>query len=126
MQISGSVGISQFPFDGTDAPTLLKCADTAMYLAKSRGKNNFQFFTPQLSELAAKHFALEGELRRAIDHAELRLHYQPKYAIGSGRLCGMEALIRWQHPVRGLLPPGDFIAVAEEERPDCADGALGA
>ncbi len=114
VQISASVGISQFPADGADGATLLKCADTAMYLAKSKGKNTFQFFTPQLADQAARQFALEGELRQALIRLEFRLHYQPKYDIRLGTLCGMEALMRWQHPTRGLLAPGEFIALAEE------------
>ena len=114
IQVSASVGISRFPDDADDAATLLKCADTAMYLAKARGKNNFQFFTPQLADRAAAHLSLEGELRQAIQNHELRLHYQPKFDVCSGALLGMEALVRWQHPRRGLLAPGEFIALAEE------------
>jgi diguanylate cyclase (GGDEF)-like protein len=114
VQVSASVGISRFPGDGTNAATLLKCADTAMYLAKARGKNNFQFFTPQLADQTARHLALEGELRQAIQHGELLLHYQPKFDVRTGALLGMEALVRWQHPQRGLLAPGEFIALAEE------------
>jgi diguanylate cyclase (GGDEF)-like protein/PAS domain S-box-containing protein len=114
VQVSGSVGISVYPADGADAATLLKSADTAMYQAKASGKNNFQFFTPQLALRAAQHFALEGDLRQALARGELRLHYQPKFELSSGRLCGMEALIRWQHPQRGLLSPGHFIELAEE------------
>jgi EAL domain-containing protein (putative c-di-GMP-specific phosphodiesterase class I) len=93
---------------------LLKCADAAMYLAKARGKNNFQFFTPQLADRTAAELSLEGELRQAIQNAELVLHYQPKFQVGSGVLLGMEALVRWQHPRRGLVLPGEFIALAEE------------
>jgi diguanylate cyclase (GGDEF)-like protein len=114
VQISASVGISRFPGDGNDAASLLKCADTAMYLAKARGKNNFQFFTPQLAERTAAHLSLEVELRHAIQHDELVLHYQPKFDVRSGALLGMEALVRWLHPQRGLLGPGEFIALAEE------------
>jgi len=114
LQISGSVGISVYPADGIDAPTLLKNADTAMYLAKAQGKNNFQFFTPELAQRAAKFFALEGDLRLAVERNELVLHYQPKFEGRSGALCGMEALVRWQHPQRGLLGPGEFIELAEE------------
>jgi diguanylate cyclase (GGDEF)-like protein len=114
VQVSASLGISRFPDDGQDAATLLKCADTAMYLAKARGKNNFQFFTPRLAERSAAEMTLEGELRQAIQGHELRLHYQPKFDVRSGALVGMEALVRWQHPQRGLLAPGAFIAMAEE------------
>jgi diguanylate cyclase (GGDEF)-like protein len=114
VQVSASVGIALYPSDGTDSITLLKNADAAMYLAKSRGKNNFQFFTTQLAQRAARHFALEGELRQAAPRDELRLHYQPRYRVAGGAMSGMEALLRWNHPTRGLIPPGDFIDLAEE------------
>lgn len=114
VQVSASIGISVFPADGNDAATLLKSADTAMYLAKTCGKNNFQFFTPQLAQRAAAHFALEADLREALPRGELRLHYQPKFDTASSVLVGMEALVRWQHPKRGLLSPGEFIELAEE------------
>jgi diguanylate cyclase (GGDEF)-like protein/PAS domain S-box-containing protein len=114
MQISGSVGISLYPADGRDAATLLKNADTAMYLAKSRGKNNFQFFTPDLAQRAARFFAMENDLRQAIDAEQLVLHYQPVFRTGDGSLCGMEALVRWQRPGHGLLGPDAFIPLAEE------------
>jgi diguanylate cyclase (GGDEF)-like protein len=114
MQISGSVGISLYPADGQDAATLLKNADTAMYLAKSRGKNNFQFFTPDLAQRAALFFTMENDLRQAIDAEQLVLHYQPVFRAGDGSLCGMEALVRWQRPGHGLVGPADFIPLAEE------------
>jgi diguanylate cyclase (GGDEF)-like protein len=114
VQVSASVGIALYPSDGADSITLLKNADAAMYLAKSRGKNNFQFFTTQLAQRAARHFALEGELRQAAPRDELRLHYQPRYRVAGGEMSGMEALLRWNHPTRGLIPPGDFIDLAEE------------
>ena len=114
VQVSASVGIALYPSDGLDAATLLKNADAAMYLAKARGKNNFQFFTAQLAERAARHFALEADLRQAVIRGELVLHFQPRFRVDSGLLCGMEALLRWQHPTRGLIPPGEFIDLAEE------------
>ncbi len=114
VQISGSVGISLFPSDGQDAATLLKNADTAMYLAKSRGKNNFQFFTPDLAQHAARFFAMESDLRQAIDADQLVLHYQPVFRASDGQLCSMEALVRWQRPGHGLVGPGEFIPLAEE------------
>jgi diguanylate cyclase (GGDEF)-like protein len=114
MQISGSVGISVYPADGQDAATLLKNADAAMYLAKSSGKNNFQFFTPDLAKRASQFFAMENDLRQAIDGEQLLLHYQPVFRAGDGSLCGMEALVRWQRPGHGLVGPGDFIPLAEE------------
>ena len=114
VQISGSVGISLYPADGRDAATLLKNADTAMYLAKSRGKNNFQFFTPDLAQRAARFFAMENDLRQAIDSDQLVLHFQPVFRASDSGLCGMEALVRWQRPGHGLVGPGDFIPLAEE------------
>ena len=114
LQVSASIGIGLYPADGTDVAGLLKSADTAMYLAKSRGKNNFQFFTADLAQRASRHFVMEGELRQAAERGELRLHYQPRYNLDQTVMCGMEALLRWQHPQRGLLGPGDFIELAEE------------
>ena len=114
VQISGSVGISLYPADGRDAATLLKNADTAMYLAKARGKNNFQFFTPDLAQRAARFFAMENDLRQAIDGDQLVLHFQPVYRGSDASLCGMEALVRWQRPGHGLVGPGEFIPLAEE------------
>ncbi len=113
-QIGASIGIAVHPADGTDAGSLLKSADTAMYQAKSGGRNGFRFFTAELAHDAARHFMLEGELRQAIARGELRLHYQPKIDLAHSRLAGLEALVRWQHPERGLLLPGDFIELAEE------------
>jgi diguanylate cyclase (GGDEF)-like protein len=114
VQVGASVGIAVSPADGRDASTLLKNADTAMYQAKSSGRNAFRFFTPEMALRASSHFLLEGELREAIGRGELRLHYQPQVSIGSGRLVGLEALVRWQHPQRGLLGPSEFIELAEE------------
>jgi len=114
VQVSGSVGLALYPQDGQDAAHLLKNADTAMYLAKARGKNNFQFFTAELAHRAARFFSLEGDLRQAIERGELYLHYQPKYSTTTSALCGMEALIRWNHPQRGQVSPSEFIPLAEE------------
>ena len=114
VQVSGSVGISIYPADGQDAATLLKNADAAMYLAKSRGKNNFQFFTADLGQRAARHFAMEHDLRQAVDAEQLLLHYQPVFRASDGVLCGMEALVRWQRPGHGMVSPGEFIPLAEE------------
>ncbi len=112
--ITGSIGIALYPSDGHDAGALLKHADTAMYLAKERGKNNIQFYSAELAGLAAREFALESELRQALEHNELVLHYQPKFNVDNGRICGVEALVRWAHPTRGMVPPGEFIPLAEE------------
>jgi EAL domain-containing protein (putative c-di-GMP-specific phosphodiesterase class I) len=109
-----SMGISVYPTDGTDVETLLKNADAAMYHAKESGRNNYQFFTPDMNTRALERLSLERSLRRAIEREELRLHYQPQYEVGTGRIVGVEALIRWQHPELGLIPPGRFIRFAED------------
>ena len=112
--VTGSIGISLYPEDGSDAAALLKHADTAMYRAKDKGKNNIQFYTAELAGLAARHFELESALRLGIPRGELLLHYQPKVCIRTGRMLGIEALVRWQHPQEGMVQPNDFIALAEE------------
>jgi len=112
--ITSSIGISVYPEDGGDYLTLLKNADLAMYQAKKAGGKGFHFFTHKLNELAHERFTVESELRRALERDEFVLHYQPKVNIVTGKFSGMEALIRWQHPVRGLIAPDSFIGVAEE------------
>ena len=112
--VTGSIGIGRYPQDGSDAATLLRNADAAMYLAKEKGKNNIQFYTTELADMAARQFELESALRMALVRDELLLHYQPKVDVASGALLGLEALVRWQHPTRGLVPPNDFIPLAEE------------
>jgi len=112
--VTGSIGVARFPHDGEDAATLLKHADAAMYLAKDQGRNNLQFYTAALAEQAARQFELESTLRLALSRGELLLHYQPKIELASGRIIGAEALLRWQRPGRGLVPPLDFIPLAEE------------
>ncbi|WP_136523750.1 bifunctional diguanylate cyclase/phosphodiesterase [Geomonas ferrireducens] len=114
IMVTPSIGISIFPEDGKDYLALLKHADIAMYHAKKTGGNNFQFFTPRLNQMAHERFAVEAELRRALEHEEFVLHYQPKVDLVTGHFSGMEALIRWQHPVRGLIMPEEFITIAEE------------
>ena len=111
---SCSIGISIFPNDGDDGQTLMKNADTAMYHAKEKGRNNFQFFSPDMNVRAVERHKLEVALRQALDSDQFSLLYQPQVALESGRIVAAEALIRWQHPQRGLVPPGAFIAVAEE------------
>ncbi|MCW8930629.1 MAG: EAL domain-containing protein [Gammaproteobacteria bacterium] len=111
---STSVGISVFPDDGLRGSDLLKYADTAMYEAKESGRNQYCFYTKQMGLLASNRMQLERELRNAIDNNELVLHYQPQYNLSSGELCGLEALIRWYHPKRGLIPPSEFIPQAEK------------
>jgi len=112
--VNTSIGISLYPDDGSDYLALLKNADIAMYHAKKSGGKNFQFFTHKLNEMAHQRFAIELELRRALERNEFVLHYQPKVDLVTGKFSGMEALIRWQHPVRGLILPEAFINIAEE------------
>ncbi|HEY9108196.1 MAG TPA: EAL domain-containing protein [Roseateles sp.] len=112
--VTGSIGIGLFPSDGDDSATLLKHADAAMYLAKKKGKNNVQFYTAELARQAASEFELESALQLALLNDELQLYFQPKVHISSGRMVGVEALLRWQHPTRGMVPPMDFIPLAEE------------
>ncbi|HYD62224.1 MAG TPA: EAL domain-containing protein [Noviherbaspirillum sp.] len=114
LHITTSIGISLFPADGADAETLIKNADTAMYHAKKKGKNNFQFFNSEMNARAVERQLTEVELRRAIEGNEFVLHYQPKVDLASGKVTGAEALIRWQHAQRGMVLPDSFIAVAED------------
>ncbi len=109
-----SIGISLFPNDGTDAETLIKNADVAMYRAKDRGRDGYEMYTPELQERAMRRVALENELRMALSRGEFVLHYQPLVDLDDSAIIGAEALLRWQHPTRGLIAPGDFIPVAEE------------
>ena len=114
LQLTTSIGITIYPHDGTDAETLLANADIAMYRAKEEGRNRLQLFTPAMNSSVGRRLALENGLRRALERAELLLHYQPLASVRTGRVVGAEALLRWQHPERGLLMPADFINVAEE------------
>ena len=113
LHLSASIGISLYPQDGNDVETLLKNADIAMYQAKVQGRNGYRFFSAEMHTRALSDLTLSNELRQALDRQEFVLHYQPQVAITDGRLLGVEALIRWQHPHRGLLLPGDFIPLAE-------------
>ena len=113
LSISCSLGISIFPEHGADAETLIKNADAAMYSAKEGGRNNFQFFTADMSAEAVKRLTLENSLRLALDKKELFLVYQPQMDIVTGRITGLETLLRWQHPQLGLVPPNQFIGIAE-------------
>ncbi|MGH8352676.1 MAG: bifunctional diguanylate cyclase/phosphodiesterase [Pseudomonas sp.] len=112
--ISSSIGVSLFPEDGNDVATLVKNADAAMYRSKARGRNRVEFYTRDLTFQATERMAVEHELRRALERAELSLYYQPKLCLASQRLVGAEALIRWHHPVFGEIPPDRFIPLAEE------------
>ena len=110
----GSVGVSLFPEDGGDVDTLLMNADTAMYRAKARGRGAYQLYDKAMNESALDHLRMETRLRRAIERDEFVLHYQPRINVATGRIVGAEALIRWQHPERGLLQPADFIPLVEQ------------
>jgi diguanylate cyclase (GGDEF)-like protein len=112
--VRASIGISIFPQDGADGETLLKHADIAMYAAKAAGKGRFQFYQADLSNRLVSRLNREQALRLAIERDEFILHYQPRVDTATGRLCSMEALIRWQHPERGLVFPLEFIGIAED------------
>lgn len=111
--ISGSIGITMYPEDGNDADTLIKNADQAMYMAKQQGRNRFNYFAPFMQEATRARINLVNELREAVGHEQLRILYQPIIDLASGAIVKAEALVRWQHPVRGLLSPAEFITVAE-------------
>lgn len=111
---TSSIGISMFPEDGGDPDELMQHADSAMYFAKSQGRANYQFFAASMSRNSIERMELEHELRVALQQHQFSLHYQPQINAETGRVVGMEALIRWNHPVRGMISPGTFIPVAEE------------
>jgi EAL domain-containing protein (putative c-di-GMP-specific phosphodiesterase class I) len=114
LRISASVGLSTYPNDGEDAETLIKNADTAMYEAKQSGREKYRFFRSQMSLQAVERQSLEEQLRCALERQELLLHYQPKVNLKTGAITGVEALLRWQHPQRGLLLPRQFMTIAED------------
>ena len=114
LNLSASIGICTFPIDAKDAGTLLANADIAMYQAKEQGRNRYRFYSPRFNEHSVERLALETGLRYAIEREELVLLYQPKISIPTGRIVGVEALLRWQHPELGLLRPDRFIPLAEE------------
>jgi diguanylate cyclase (GGDEF)-like protein len=114
VHVSPSVGICLCPDDGGDSDTLLQHADAAMYHAKKKGRNTYQFFAPAMNAFARERLELESGLRAALAQREFELHYQPKVDVATGRIDSAEALIRWRHPKRGLIPPGGFIPLAEE------------
>ena len=114
LRIGISIGISIFPNDGSDAETLLKNADIALYHAKDRGKNTYQFYDPVINTRTLERVRLETRLRQSIEQGELVVFYQPQVNMASGCLVGAEALVHWQHPELGLLPPLEFIPLAEE------------
>ncbi|HEX4943777.1 MAG TPA: EAL domain-containing protein, partial [Usitatibacteraceae bacterium] len=114
LNTSCSIGISLYPADGKDSATLMKHADVAMYYAKEKGRNNYQFFSAEMNLRAQERLSVENYLRLALRRNELVLHYQPRMRMSDGALTGVEALLRWSHPRRGLLAPGKFIDVAED------------
>jgi diguanylate cyclase (GGDEF)-like protein len=113
-RVTASIGICSYPQDGLDEQTLTKNADIAMYQAKAEGKNNFQFYSKKLNANSLERLTLESSLRHALERNEFRLHYQAKRDIASGRITGMEALLRWEHPDLGIVAPMQFIPIAEE------------
>jgi predicted signal transduction protein with EAL and GGDEF domain len=106
---TASIGIGMYPADGTDVQTLTKNADIAMYLAKEDGKNGFRFFTKDVKAQSIERLLLETGLRHALDRNQLSLHYQPKVDLVTGQITGVEALLRWNHPDLGTIPPMQFI-----------------
>jgi len=114
LQINASIGVSTYPGDGTDAETLIHRADTAMYEAKKLGRNNCQFFRPEMQARVLEWQSLEGSLRCALERNEFTLVYQPKIDLATGEISGVEALLRWNHPERGLIQPLKFVPIAEE------------
>ncbi len=113
LSVSCSLGISIFPEHGVDGETLIKNADAAMYCAKDNGRSNFRFFTNEMNAQVVERLTLENSLRLALDRQELFLVYQPQMDIATGKITGLEALLRWQHPELGLVPPDKFIQIAE-------------
>ena len=112
--VTPSIGIALYPEHGTDAQTLRKNADLAMYDAKAGGRNQFRLYTSAINARAVKRLSLEMELRRAFENGQLEVYYQPQYDAHSLKLAGAEALLRWFHPLRGQIATADFVAVAEE------------
>lgn len=114
LHINVSIGISIYPDDGRDAETLIKSADTAMYHAKESGRNNYKFFEQGMNDRAVQRQSIEADLRGALERQEFVLYYQPKINLHSGAIVGVEALIRWRHPERGLVLPKQFVSIAED------------
>jgi diguanylate cyclase (GGDEF)-like protein/PAS domain S-box-containing protein len=112
--ITASIGISIYPADAAEPETLLANADAAMYRAKEQGRNHYEYFTREMNERALRWVRMQTETRRALERGEFQVHYQPKVELATGRICGFEALLRWQHPEKGLIPPAEFIPVLEE------------
>jgi diguanylate cyclase len=113
VHVEASIGIARYPQDGRDATALLRCADAAMYAAKALS-SELELFDGERDDHSPTRLKRLGELRQALDREELVLHYQPKLRLGTGRIVGLEALVRWMHPEQGLLPPGEFVPLAEQ------------
>ncbi|MDP2811151.1 MAG: EAL domain-containing protein [Rhodocyclaceae bacterium] len=114
LKLGAAIGISIYPQDGSDTENLLRLADIAMYRAKQGGQDGYAYYSREMNQKALDRLKIESGLRRALERDELVLHYQPKVDIASGRITGAEALVRWRHPEQGMVPPGEFIPVAEE------------
>jgi diguanylate cyclase (GGDEF)-like protein len=114
LHVTASLGVSLYPRDGDSGELLLKYADIALYEAKGEGRNAYRFFSPEMNAQAHGRLRLENDLRRAVERHELELHYQPQLDLATGEVCAVEALVRWRHPVRGLVLPNAFIPMAEE------------
>jgi diguanylate cyclase (GGDEF)-like protein len=112
--ITASIGISVYPADAVEPEALLANADAAMYRAKEQGRNHYEYFIREMNERALRWVRMQTETRRALERGEFQVHYQPKVELATGRICGFEALLRWQHPEKGLVPPAEFIPVLEE------------
>ncbi|MFC5511249.1 EAL domain-containing protein [Massilia jejuensis] len=121
--VTCSIGVAVYPSESTNVDNLIEHADIAMYRAKKLGRNNFQFYTPAMNEESLERVRIESALRNAVERDEFVLYYQPQIDIKSGKIVGMEALIRWQHPELGMVPPGRFISIAEETGMIVAIGA---
>ncbi len=126
LDISVSIGVSTYPSDGPDAENLMNKADTAMYEAKKQGRNNYQFFRRDMQVRLADRQLLEGDLRYALGRNEFLLHYQPKFNLQTGQITGVEALIRWVHPQRGMVPPAQFVSHCGRVRVDFTYRTVGA
>jgi diguanylate cyclase (GGDEF)-like protein/PAS domain S-box-containing protein len=113
-RVTASIGVARYPEDATDAPTLMKQADMGMYLAKDEGKNNFQFYSGVVAPMSVERIVLETHLVHALERNELFLEYQPKIQLSTGRICGVEALLRWNNPQLGVLSPNAFVPLAED------------